>query len=70
MKMAEYGAFEVGVEDKTDEFFSLFDNAIINNLDLFNLEAISDKSEISEMYKELKKPALACFPNPDPCSGC
>lgn len=65
MKMAEYGKFEVGGEDITDELFLLFDNEIMENLDLSNLEAISDKSEISEMCEELEKPALTCLPKPE-----
>lgn len=52
-------------EDITDEFFLLFDNEIMENLYLSNLEAISNLSEIPKMCKELEKPALTCFPKPE-----
>lgn len=37
----------------------------MENLDLSNLEVISNLSEIPEVCKELEKPTLTCLPKPE-----
>lgn len=54
MKIAEYGEFKVGIKNKTDESFLLFDYKIMENLNVSTLEATSDFLDRLKVYKLLE----------------
>lgn len=61
MKIAEYGEFKVGIKNKTDESFLLFDYKIMENLNVSTLEATSDFLDRLKVYKLLENQLWLAF---------
>lgn len=63
--MADYGKFDMGENEICEELWQLFEDEIMENMDLTNMEVVSSIENVNEMKDELLESAFTCLPPPE-----